>query len=244
MEKMISYTMRPNCDFEAITKYKETFSAMLKHDLKTPTIAQIRSLELVLSGALGELNEQQNDLLTQTLESCRCMYDMINSALNTYKYQDCELTLLSKKFDFYELAKNCCVELAKIASAKGQCINLKCTTNKTIINADKKQIKYAIINLLSECISRGYENSKIEVLIEHTKNKIVFGINIKCSDIAPYVLDKIFESAPEGLAKFNIIGTSLRLPLVYKIVSAHHGLMYAVSNGGMTSFSFFLPYLN
>ncbi len=67
---------------------KEIFAAILAHGLKTPTIAQIRSLELLLSEALGAFNDEQKELLYQTLESCRYMYNMINNAIFAYRMED------------------------------------------------------------------------------------------------------------------------------------------------------------
>ena len=41
---------------------RETFVASLGHDLKNPTIAQIRGLELLLKGNFGLINNEQKDI--------------------------------------------------------------------------------------------------------------------------------------------------------------------------------------
>lgn len=45
---------------------KNTFVATIAHDLKTPTLAQIRALDLLLENTFGILNEEQKEIITQT----------------------------------------------------------------------------------------------------------------------------------------------------------------------------------
>lgn len=56
---------------DALKKQRETYIAILNHDLKIPTLAQIRALELLSSENLGTLNKRQQELLDLTLDSCR-----------------------------------------------------------------------------------------------------------------------------------------------------------------------------
>ena len=227
---------------ETIRAYREVFTSLLTHDIKTPTIAQIRSLELLLSGAFGNFNEEQKEILSQTLESCKYMYNMIKNALCAYKFENQQALLLNDSFDFYTLAKECCIENSSIASAKGQNIALKCLTKKNIINADRGKIKHAIVNILTECISRAYENTQINVLIEGAKESLVFSVNINTKDIPPDILSKIFDKSPQGVAKFNKIGSAIRLHLAQRIINEHCGYVLATSQNGNTTLGFMLPY--
>ena len=49
---------------------RETYVATLTHDLKTPTIAQIKALDLLLANTMGELNKDQRDMMILVKESC------------------------------------------------------------------------------------------------------------------------------------------------------------------------------
>ena len=64
---------------------RETFVASLGHDLKNPTIAQIRSLELLLKGSFGKLGAEQKEILQMVLDSCRYMNGMLATLLATYR---------------------------------------------------------------------------------------------------------------------------------------------------------------
>lgn len=225
-----------------IETHKETFVATLTHDLKTPTIAQIRSLELLLGGTFGKLGKEQSEMISQTLDSCRYMLTMISDVLSTYKYENGDARLVNEDFDFYNLAKECCVELANLACAKGQKINLKCEGKPPLVYGDRTQLKRVVMNLVSNSISHGYDGSDINVVIEQTNDGIVFTSNNKSPDIPDEILDKVFEKYVSGAAKFNKVGTGLGLYLSQRIVSAHLGSMIASSKNNNTSFGFIIPH--
>lgn len=71
-------------------KEKVTHITILSHDLKIPTIAQIRALELLLNGHFGELNNDQREILSLILESCKFLYKVILTLLITCKLEEKE----------------------------------------------------------------------------------------------------------------------------------------------------------
>jgi light-regulated signal transduction histidine kinase (bacteriophytochrome) len=56
---------------------KSTYITILSHDLKIPTIAQIRALELLLNGNYGTLNKEQKEIILLILDSCKHLYKVI-----------------------------------------------------------------------------------------------------------------------------------------------------------------------
>lgn len=62
---------------------RETYVATLTHDLKTPTIAQIKALDLLLNNHMGPLNKEQREMLLLTKDSCNFMYEMLSTLLST-----------------------------------------------------------------------------------------------------------------------------------------------------------------
>ena len=69
-------------------KEKETYITILSHDLKIPTIAQIRALELLLNGHFGNLNNEQKEILQLILESCKYLYKVILTLMLTCKLEE------------------------------------------------------------------------------------------------------------------------------------------------------------
>ena len=86
-------------------RQRETYISTLSHDLKIPTIAQIRALELIVNGSMGAINAGQKEILDLTLDSCYSMYDMLSTILSTYKYENNDVILNYEKFSILELMK-------------------------------------------------------------------------------------------------------------------------------------------
>ncbi len=69
-------------------KEKATYITILSHDLKIPTIAQIRALELLLNGQFGELTKEQKEILSLILDSCKYLYKVVLTLLTTCKIEE------------------------------------------------------------------------------------------------------------------------------------------------------------
>ena len=71
--KMPNTNGKGQTDEERLNSQRETFVASLSHDLKNPTIAQIRALELFLKGSFGNILPQQREIIEMVLDSCKYM---------------------------------------------------------------------------------------------------------------------------------------------------------------------------
>uniref|UniRef100_UPI004025C157 PAS domain-containing protein n=1 Tax=Candidatus Stercorousia sp. TaxID=3048886 RepID=UPI004025C157 len=87
----------------AAQKQRETYISTLSHDLKIPTLAQIRALELLVNEKMGKINDQQRELLNLTLDSCYCMYDMLSTLLTTYKFENNDIVLNYEKIQMLKV---------------------------------------------------------------------------------------------------------------------------------------------
>lgn len=218
----------PEKDLE---KQRETFIATLSHDLKTPTIAQIRSLELLLREDFGSLNEEQRDMLNLTLDSCRYMYEMVTTVLSTYKYESGEVNLNLKDTNIQELTQECCNEIKHLLKEK----NLTIRTNtenlsNNILIVDKVQIKRVITNFLSNALSYAYDNSEIVITMENDrKNNFIFKLKSKSPYIEPELMKTLFKKYTTHASKFNKVGDGLGLYLAKQIVTLHGGKVLAES---------------
>ena len=67
---------------------KSTYITILSHDLKIPTIAQIRALELLLNGNYGSLNNEQKEILLLILDSCKHLYKVILTLVVTCNLEE------------------------------------------------------------------------------------------------------------------------------------------------------------
>lgn len=222
---------------------KETFVATLTHDLKTPTTAQTNAMNLLLTGALGDLNDEQKEMVRLALDSNKYMYSMISTILDTYKSESGKQVLNKSEFNFVELVNITCKEITNLATMKNQNLVINTQNDVFILNADKLQIKRAVVNLVSNAITYGLENTKIELQIYENENNIIMEVKNQSKCITQEKLKEVFEKYKTAEnAKFNKMSTGLELYLSKQIITAHSGEIFAkCPESEVCIFGFSLP---
>lgn len=118
--KKIAIFMRDITPEKKVEAQKENFISTLTHDLKNPTLAQIRALELLINDTFGKLTPDQHEIITHTLNSCKYMLNMILTILHTYKFDAGIVKLNYSKFDVIEVTKKIIAEYLFMAKDKNQ----------------------------------------------------------------------------------------------------------------------------
>lgn len=224
-----------------ISEQRETYIATLSHDLKTPTIAQVRALELMLSGQFGEFNQEQKDMLKLTLDSCNYMYDMVYTLLSTYKFENGDISLNFSSFNFTKVVRESIKELMNLA--KENYITIEFGDFKpVVITADRIEMKRVVVNLLSNAINYAFQNSRIYISCLKVGNNIEFSVKNSSPYIEPSVMNGLFRKYVTHSDKFNKVGVGLGLYLSKKIVEAHCGKIIAKSFKNQSNiFGFSIP---
>ena len=224
---------------------RETYVATLTHDLKTPTIAQIKALDLLLNDHMGPLNNEQKELLTLTKDSCNFMYEMLSTLLSTYKYENGDYTLNCEKCNIISLAEESINELEAMLKEKNVIIHINTDGSQFNTECDRMQIKRVLTNILGNAISYAYDNTQIDVTIKQDENGIGFEAKNESAYINPETMNNLFKKYVSHAAKFNKIGVGLGLYLSKQIIDAHNGNIYAKSfEDNHNIFGFNIPLIN
>lgn len=208
---------------------RETFVASLGHDLKNPTIAQIRGLELLLKGEFGEINPEQKELLEMILDSCRYMNGMLASLLATYRNFSGAVSLNFQEFLFSELVKECVSEMIYVAKDKNIKIIINNETENQFILADRVQLKRVIMNLLSNGIKYAYPDTILKLKIKLEYENLLFEFENKSSYIPDDQQKSIFGQYVTYSSNSNLPGIGLGLYASKKIIDGHSGKIYVKS---------------
>ena len=67
---------------------KNKFIRILRHDIKTPLLAQIQTLKLLDEGKFGELTKIQQDIIDEILNSNNILYDIISNTIFLSDYEN------------------------------------------------------------------------------------------------------------------------------------------------------------
>ena len=226
-------------------KAKENFFANLVHDLKTPTSAQIHSLNQLSNGCYGELNEVQKEIISLTNDSCKYMAELINSIMVNFSNKIELLKLKKSNFDVVGLVTDSITSMEMLAQKNELNIEMFSPEKVIILYADELQVKRVILNLLSNAIKYSYKNTTIKISIEKQMNNLKISVENMSKHIPKFELDTIFEKYHRTkFSTFNNASTGLGLYLSKQLVLKHGGKIYAKSfEDGRCVFGFTLPIL-
>lgn len=224
-------TLANNVDAEKqLQTQRETFVASIGHDLKNPTIAQMRGLELLLKGGFGELTNDQRELIEMVLDSCRYMNGMLSSLLATYRNYDGAVKLNFTEFSLPDLVMECVAEMIYVAKDKNINIAIDSKLKNDIIIADRVQIKRVIMNLLSNGIKYAYKDSILSLNIYSEGTKACFEFENESPYIPKDMQKAIFAQYVSYASTHNELGIGLGLYASKKIIEAHSGKIFVQSS--------------
>ena len=225
-----------------IEKQKEYFVETLIHDLKVPTLAQLRGLELLEHGTIGSVNLKQKELLLQIKDSCRYILDMISMVLNTYRLESGQASLELETFDMAELLLNCFEEMSDVAKEKNLTFVYASQKVDARVDGDKEKIKKVIINLLSNAAIYSNKNENIVVTISIENDTLSFNITSTGITLSERECSTMFERITEKTSKYTTVGHGIGLYYCKKIIDLHNGKIFASTNGkSSNSVTFMLP---
>lgn len=228
-----------------IERQKEYFIETLIHDLKVPTIAQLRGLELLKSGTLGNLNNDAVDLIVQIEASCKYILDMIATVLNTYRFENGQNRLYYEQFDLADLLLECFEQLADETKEKNLTFVYKAADCNTTLEADKTEMKKVIILLLQNSILYSNKNEQIIVNITKESNQFKFSITSCGIKLTETDCMKLFDRIASHTPKYTAIGNGIGLYLCKKIIDVHKGKIFASTDGTNTNtITFLIPACN
>ncbi|OGI03036.1 MAG: hypothetical protein A2104_01830 [Candidatus Melainabacteria bacterium GWF2_32_7] len=228
--------------YKEVEKQKETFVATLTHDLKTPIRAEIRALELLLKGNFGDLAYEQIDIIQDTLNSSKYMFNMVDNLLSTYRYENGSVKLRKDNTDINQLIKTCYTELKYLMEDKKQDIIFDFGKEDLIAYADELEIKRVIMNLLSNAIFYTHEQGKIIVKTNFDDKEIRVSFIDNGKGISQEDISNLFSKYTSYAKKFRQVGTGLGLYLCKQVINAHGGNILVESiEGKGSNFTFSIP---
>ncbi len=209
---------------------RKSFIETLTHDLKTPILAQIRALELILQNRFGELNKEQSEMLQLSLDSCQYMYEMVSTLISTYKFENEEFKLNYSHFNVIQLIEENIESVDKYLKANNIKIVIIPEITSPMIAGDIIRIQKVIQALLFNSLNSAYKNSILKIRLNEQNKKMIVEFESHSCYIEPAKLEKMFRLNTSHAEKFDKIGTGIGLFLAKKIIEKHNGEIIAKSD--------------
>jgi len=225
---------------EQANQAKSAFLSSMSHELRTPLNAIINFVEMIARGMIGPVNQEQVELLDQTLHSSKHLLNLINDVLDISKIQAGELTL------FIEDQVSVQVEMEAALSIVGGLIQEKglrlirdIDPHLPTVSCDRRRLRQVLLNLISNAIKFTNEGT-VTVSVKHQGREVLFAVIDTGPGIPPDKQNLIFEpfiQAENGERQMH--GTGLGLPISRSLVRAHGGELWVESQPEEGSAFFF-----
>lgn len=232
---------------ERANQAKSEFLANMSHELRTPLNHIIGFTELLLDKSFGELNEVQEEYLSDVHDSSKHLLSLINDILDLSKIEAGKLEYHPSEVRIRDVLTNSLIMIKEKALKHGIQTSTHLNGIPDTIQADERKIKQIVYDLLSNAVKFTPNQGQILLSAKRVphadaqkqgvsaadKNYILIsvednGIGLKREDI-----ERIFDpfEQVENSASRRFPGTGLGLSLTQNLVQLHGGKMWAESEG-------------
>ena len=163
VKKVIETTQLQRKAAEESNRSKSEFLANMSHELRTPLNHIIGFTELILDKHFGELNEQQEEYLTDVHHSSQHLLSLINDILDLSKVEAGKLDLQLKEVELKPMLKNSLNMVKEKAMKHGLSLSTNTESIPKTIIADERKLKQVIYNLLSNAVKFSQDGGEIGI---------------------------------------------------------------------------------
>lgn len=239
-----------NMKLERLERLKSEFISIVSHELKTPLTSINSSIDIILKGMTGEINDATEKFLNLAKSNVKRLSAIIYDLLDLSKIEAGKMEFRFERTNInlpVELVKN---TLENLAKEQNITINLNLDENLDFVYIDTQRMEQVLTNLVSNAIKFTRENGTIEISssrisADEIKNNKFFDelpskmsreyVKIAVKDngigIAPENQYKVFEQFKqiENSLSRQVGGSGLGLPIAKRLMEAHKGFIWLES---------------
>jgi len=218
---------------------KNSFIAMVSHELKTPLTSLNGYLQLLHLRAKKAEDAFITNALDQSVKQVKRMTNMINGFLNVSRLESGKIHIEMQRFDMADLIQEMAEETRTLYSGKTFIFH---PVESTIVNADHDKIGQVINNFISNAVKYSDPGTTIQVACVQENGFTRVSVSDEGMGIEKTELPKLFERYYRVNNTNNVSGFGIGLYLCAEIIQRHQGKIWAESEPGKGStFYFWLP---
>ncbi len=202
---------------------RNRFLRHMSHELKTP-LANIREgTELLMDGAVGELDSNQREVTAILRENGIKLQRMIENLLSFSAWQTSSVGLEATEFRLRPLVKQ--VLENQQLTLLSQRVRLDVRVEDITLVADRGKFRLILENLVSNAVKYSPKGGTIHMRARAAGAKLILDVADNGPGIPPEDRTHIFEAFYTGRAARGtaVKGTGIGLSVVLEFVSAHNG---------------------
>lgn len=224
---------------------KSEFVSSVSHELRTPLTAIKGSVDNMLDGLTGSLNDKQSRYLIRIKSNADRLSRLINDLLDLSTIEAGKIALKPADVPLAALARDIAETLKPVAAEKLITLEVSPADGGATAWADRDKVTQVFMNLIGNALKFTPSQGKVTVAIGRNGDH---WIKVSVADSGPgipfneaqKIFDKFYQGAKVGQHKIR--GTGLGLSISKSLVEMHGGKIWVESEVGRGStFSFTLP---
>lgn len=230
-----------------LDKLKSNFISNISHELRTPLTHIKGYQELLLAGAMGELNPEQESTVNIIKKSSERLERLIEDLISFSLVTKGEVALKPSPVNIGVLVQNVVNHNLLRAENEKITLNVNIPENLPIINLDEQKISWVLMQLLDNSLKFTPEKGKINIEMSVQDMSVHVSVADTGIGIPADKINEIFEPFHQldSNSTRRYGGTGLGLTLVKQIIEAHHSQITVTSEVGKYSkFEFALPIID
>jgi signal transduction histidine kinase len=234
-----------NKKLKAMYEMQKEFTSTVSHELRTPLASVKTGIELVASRMVGEINEQQADILGRVQSEVDRLKRLLNGILDFTKMESGVLQMNFAMGEINKVIKGTVDGQKEVASAKGLYLKMEADEKMPMVPFDKDRLIQVMNNLLNNAIKFTRTGGiTVTTAGRPEQNHVLVTVKDTGKGISQENISKLFEKFQqiEPAGENEEGGTGLGLAICRQIVEKHGGKIWVESKtGDGTSFIFTLP---
>jgi PAS domain S-box-containing protein len=218
-------------ELELADRQKNTFLAMLAHELRNP-LAPIRSgLELL---AMDGVDERTVDETTEMMQrQVSHLVQLVDDLLDVSRIVTGKISLRREPVEMSEIVRAAAEEVQSALDARGHELMVTMPQKSIVIDADVVRMAQVLTNLLTNAAKYTPKPSQIWLKVERDSGHVVLRVRDEGVGMAAELLPRVFNlfvQADHSLARTEG-GLGIGLTLTKRLVELHGGTIEATSDG-------------
>jgi signal transduction histidine kinase len=231
-----------------VDRLKSEFVANVSHELRTPMTSIKGYVDIMLMGASGPINPQQEQFLMVVKSNSERLDILVNDLLDISRIEAGRISLNRQPIDMCEVAEKVVADARQRAKAEKRPITIELDVSPRLpfVSGDQEQVRQIITAL----VTNGYTYTPADGLVKISIREVGKEVQVDVCDngigIAPEAQHRIFERFYRGEDPLVLssAGTGLGLAIAKSLVEMNQGRIWFHSSGIKgegSSFSFTLP---
>lgn len=225
---------------------REELLTVVSHELRTPVTVINGYNRLLLTGKVGELNEEQTRFLQESTKSCQRLNAFIGNLLEASRTIRCEGVIEVCETSLEPPLEGVVAYLKPLLEERDLRVTLVLDPEATVARFDPVRIEQVLTNLLGNAVKYAEKGGRIEIATRHVTRQGRRFVEVSIADDGPGVSesdrDRIFLPYVRAGEQRGAGGLGLGLAICRRLVEAHSGRIW-VDEGplGGCRFAFTLP---